>query len=141
MSLGRYIEACAENESELRECLTKKDVDALRADYAESGLDGFLAWLNTALKEVRRYAESTVSQRTAKKKWQAPDIRRRLVLGSIWYVIRAQKMLEIIDEQQLEPGSSYRMTAGRAGRAYIDLVYGRSSNWPFDPPDPFEDNS
>jgi len=136
MTLGRYIEACVENESELRRCLTENDIDALRTDFAESGLGGFYGWISANLKELRAYVESTPAQRLKKKKWQAAGIRRRLVLGSIWYVIRARKMLEKIDAQLLLPGSSYRETAGRAGRAYIDLVYDRPPAWPFDPPDP-----
>jgi len=141
ISLYKYIEACDRFELELRECLTKKEIDDLRNDYAVSGVDGFYAWVNNTLKTIRLYVQSTPSQRQKKKAWQASDIRRRLVLGSIWYVKRARQLLEIIEKHYLVPGDSYRDTAGRAGQAYIDLVYKRPKPWPFDDPDPFGDES
>lgn len=139
MTLYTYTSKCTEFAEELADALTIADIDALRADCAAIGLRGWYGWLNSSAQTVSAFVASTPSQRRKKKAWQDQPLRRRLVLGAIWYVNCGHRLLDMIDEYRLEPGGSYRDTAARAGDAYVELVYNRIPDWPFDDPNPFDE--
>jgi hypothetical protein len=138
MSLSDYAEACKEFVSELKESLTKEDVNGLRSECATVGIQGVLDWMSNNMPMIEKYVGWTPLQRARSRGGRDPELKRMLVLGSIWCLERGAALLEQIDQQSLSPGGSYRDMAVRAGRAYIQTFYVPRRVWPFKDPDPFK---
>jgi hypothetical protein len=139
MGFDLYAIACNEFLSELKESLTKEDVDVLRTDCAAVGWKKWCQWTGKNLSIIRDYAQLTPSQRLKKKLWQDPVIKRALVLASIQYLHGAKHLLESLSEHNIVPGKSYRHTVGLAGYVYLECFSRDIPRWPFDGPNPFSE--
>ena len=139
MGLDLYATACNEFLWELKESLTKEDVDELRAGCAALGWEKWCRWANKNLPIICDYVESTPSQRLKKKAWRDPSTRRALVLAAIQYLYGAKYLLETLGEHNIAPGKSYRYTAALAGFAYLQIFSKDIPRWPFPGKDPFSE--
>ena len=139
MSLDLYVAACSQFLSELKESLTKEDVDELRADCAALGLKGWQRWVEENVESICDYVQSTPSHRLSKKEWRDPSIRRRMVLAATQHVYRARHLIEALTEHNIAPGKSYRYTVALAGSVYLEVFSKDIPHWPFPGKDPFAD--
>ncbi len=139
MGLENYVAMCNEFLSELKESLTKEDVDELRTDCAALGLIGWNQWEKKNFEEVAFYVLATPSARKKKKAWQENRHRRRLVLAAIHHVYRARTILSSLLEYDLQPGPSYREMASNAGLAYLYAAFSDIPHWPFSGENPFSE--
>jgi hypothetical protein len=125
--------------SELKESLTKEDVDELRTICASLGWEKWRQWVDQNIPVIADYVQSTPSRRLKKKAWQASPNRQGLVLAAIQYVSGAKHLLEALTEHNIAPGKSYRDMAALAGYAYLQIFSKGTPRWPFDGPNPFSD--
>ena len=85
MDLNKCASACNRLALELEESLTTDDVEALRADCAALGLMQWAAWVRENAPTILKFVEATASVRN-EKAWQAPEMKRRLVLAAMQHV-------------------------------------------------------
>ena len=139
MGLDLYAIACNEFSWELKESLTKEDVDELRTDCAALGVEGWAQWTIENSDIIFAYVTSTPSQRQKKKALKDKLLRSRLVLASIHHVLRAGVLLETLDIYNLVPGKSYRETAALAGKIWLEVYLKEIPYWPFPGKNPFSE--
>lgn len=138
MTLSSYAAACRELKEELIESLTSSEIEDLRKECAGAGWDAFVRWFLQSQQDIEEYIAAVPSRRASLKKWREYPNRPILVLGAIHHVDRAEILLQAVSSYDLQPGSSYRSMAVRAGRAYLEAFYLQDEDlWPFDDPDPF----
>ena len=137
ISFDKYAGACNEFEWELKQCLTREDINALRNDCFQMGFYKWCAWVRENDDIIGKFVEASPSARK-KKAWQKSPLRLRLVLAAIQYVTTARDLLRGIDDMALYYGYSYREMAAKAARAYRDIFYCATPFWPFEAPSPFE---
>jgi len=137
--LGNYAYACEGFLDELKSSLSKDQIESLRADCTELGLDAWLDWFLLNKSEIVSFVAATPSGRMAKKKWQHPVNLPRLVLGAYHHVWQALQLLDVLREVPITPGGSYRNMAVVAGELYMRIRYGKSLPlWPFGEKNPFK---
>jgi len=140
MTYSSYNQACQGLRWELIESLSDENVDALREDCTTLSIDGWFEWLELNFDEILKYIAAAPSRRAQTRKWNERTVQGRLVLAAVQHLDRAQVFLTAIDEHFVWQGLSYREVAAGAGSAYIDIHNKSISLWPFDDPDPFEEN-
>jgi len=141
MSFVYYVEACHRLKWELIESLSDENVAELREDCTILGLEGWDEWIAKNTEEMIAFVSAPPSKRAALKKWSEAKTRNRLVLAGIQHVSRAYNLLNGIEENHIYEGLSYREMSSRAGWALYDICHKRHIDlWPFDDPDPFEDD-
>lgn len=143
MSLSKYISACNEFVSELKECLTTEDIDALYEDLLPIGETGMRQWICDNTRGIGLFVLCTPSERRSKKQWKDRRLWRRLTIAAIYHVQRAKAVLIAVEENNLTPGSAYRQVCASAGDACSQIESSTEGLplWPFDSPPPFGDNS
>ena len=141
MTYSSYIEACEKLKRELIESLPTKNVNELRKDCTNLGIEGWINWIGLNFDEILKYVSASPSRRAQTKKWNQRIVRERLVLASIQHLGHAYIFLTAIDKYFVWQGLSYREVSAGAGSAYIDVHNSKISLWPFDDPDPFENDS
>lgn len=102
--------------------MTEEDDVLLRADLAETGAAAFGKWWNENRELAYAYMKATPSQRKRRKAWASPQIRRRLVLISVYKLRHAELLLDHIDDLLLEADQSYRGMAVSAAKACRQLM-------------------
>jgi hypothetical protein len=120
---------------ELRDSLSQDDIEHLRADLEQLGVDGWLDWAEKARHEANDYLRATEKQRARLKKWRDPALRSRLVLSAYHQARLAASMLDAA--ANLGPGGGYRDTTAYAATLGFQVMKDGEWRWPFldiDPP-------
>lgn len=130
-----YASQAGNHAEELRESLSPDDEEHLREDLDELGIEGWLAWADKARDEANDYLRATVKQRTQKKKWQEPTLRRRLVLIAYHQARLASSL--IYAASSLGPGREDRGNTAYAATLAFQVMKDGDWRWPFpsDPPE------
>ena len=139
MSLTSYLHATQELSRELIDSLSEKDVSSLRALCKTMGYDAWQNWFFENLNAIDAYLTATPSARRKNKPWHKDGDRLLFVLGASTLANQADALLRVLRETPIEDGISYREMAALAGRIYLSVLGQHVADWPFDPPDPFQD--
>ena len=120
---------------ELLHLLLENEVQQLRDDLIQMGVDEWRRWDCRHEAEANDFLQSTPAQRAKKKKWQEPVFRRRLILSAYRQARLGAAMLD--ESTYLQPGGSYRDTTAAAAMAAFKVLREFSWRWPFGGPPPF----
>jgi len=143
MSLSNYVGASSGLCLELKENLTKENINALKSELSAMGLQAYHSWFYKHQAEIAEYLAITPSQRKKKKYQERPDI-LLLIFGALKLAYIAHDFLSAIVDNDIRPGGSYRDTAAVAGRAGYDyylkaaLYWHQKEFWPFEDEFPFK---
>jgi len=118
--------------NELRQSLREDEISALRADVDELKQGGWVDFFQAREEDISLFLRSTPSQRSKRKAFQEPRLKRLLILAAAQRlkaaVVLADKMMNIHFV-----GMPYRAAACDAADHYFDLFYEYPFYyWPFD---------
>lgn len=120
---------------ELLGSLSEDDIEHLRMDLEQLGVEGWIVWAEKAQHEANDYLRATEKQRVRLKKWRDSVLRRRLVLIAYHQARLASSMLDAA--ANLGPGGGYRDTTAYAASLGLRVMRDGEWRWPFldlDPP-------
>jgi hypothetical protein len=127
--MSSYV-ANADNEAEeLRDSLSEDDIEHLRADLEQLGVDAWLDWAEQNRDEANDYLRATPKQRERKKKWQEPALRRRLILCAYHQARLGASMIDAASG--LGGGGSYRGMTALAASLAFQVMHDGEWRWPF----------
>jgi hypothetical protein len=137
LNFYKYAGTCNEFEQELKQSLTRENINALRNDCSELGIHNWFEWMRKNDDVIAKFLSSPPSARK-KKAWQTDPLKSRLVFAAIQYVKNGRNLLEGIDDLVVHHGCSYREMAAKAGQVTLDVFHLGILHWPFEGPSPFE---
>ena len=133
MPYSNYVKACRNQIEELRQSLSREEIDLLGDYLLESKGAAFRDWRRANAGQVLEYVRSPPAARLKKKKWQDPLQKRLLTYAAILHIESAEILLDVLTSIPLEPAGPYREMAALAGEAHRDMCGRRApEQWPFD---------
>jgi hypothetical protein len=130
MSLDSYPGEVYRIAEELLDDISQDDVEVIHRKLKTFGYHGWCDWKANNLAVVRRYVESTPSQR-AKLKLFKP-LMPLLALAAFQECLAGYNLLMTIENHNLFPGGPYRTMARRASEAFRDVyLLAIDEYWPW----------
>ncbi|MBI2512500.1 MAG: hypothetical protein HYV96_11005 [Opitutae bacterium] len=134
--MSSYLAQAGWHAGELLEFFGQDDIEALRADLLNLGVDGWREWEIEHREEANGFLRATRAQREKKKRWQEPAHKRRLAFSAYWQARLAIAVLE--SAACCGPGGGYRETTAAAAMRAFSIAEALVWTWPFGDEPPFD---